>query len=311
MTEASKSAAAPETRNAVVGIVGRTNSGKSTLVNQLVGEKVSIVSPIVQTTRNTIRAVIDEERGQLVLTDTPGLHKAVGPLGTQLNRMARHAAANVEILVLVLDGSQPPQLEDDGWMRRLLFAEQPCIFLLNKSDRSGFAPEAYHQLWESIQTEKEKRRDDISWFEGSAATGAGLEPLVDALFALAQPGPRLYDRDMLSDYPRRLAIADAIREKFLKHLRDEVPHELGVRIEHFHETPDKWRVDATILVNRPSQKPMVIGPRGRIIHEVRKAAEKELGEQYGVKVALSLWVKVERNWMGNFWILRQMGYAGK
>ena len=116
---------------------------------------------------------------------------------------------------------------------------------------------------------------------------------------------------MLSDYPRRLAIADVIREKFLGHLQDELPHELGVRVDEFRETPDEWQVEVTILVNRPSQKPIVIGPRGRTLHQVREAAEQELREQYGVGVTLNLWVKIERNWMGNFWILRQMGYAGE
>ena len=309
MSDTQQTVPAPGPRHAVVGVVGRANSGKSTLVNTLVGEKVSIVSPVAQTTRNTIRAVLDETRGQLVLTDTPGLHKAVGPLGTQLNRMARHAAANVDILLLVMDGSQAPRLEDDGWMRRLLFAEQPVLFLLNKADCPGSHADAFRQLWAAIQTEKERRRD-VPWFTASAATGAGLAPLVDALFALAQPGERPYDREMLSDYPRRLAIADVVREKFLGHLRDELPHELGVRVDELRETPDGWQVEVTILVNRPSQKPIVIGPKGRTLHQVREAAEQELGEQYGVGVTLSLWVKVERNWMGNFWILRQMGYAG-
>ena len=122
---------------ATVGIVGRTNGGKSTLVNRLVGEKVSIVSPVVQTTRNTIRAILDEPRGQLVLTDTPGLHKAESKLGSLINKMARRAAADVDVLVLVFDVSEKPRLEDDGWMRRILADEnpRPCIFFLNKCDR--------------------------------------------------------------------------------------------------------------------------------------------------------------------------------
>ncbi len=310
MPETSKNQPAPATRSAVVGIIGRTNSGKSTLVNKLVGEKVSIVSPVVQTTRNTIRAILDDARGQLVLVDTPGLHKAEGPLGTLLNRMARHAAANVDLLLLVMDGSQSPQIEDDGWMRRMLFAEQPCLFLLNKADRTESHAAEFHTLWETIQTEKQQRRD-VNWFEASASTGEGLVPAVDALFALAQPGERPYDREMLSDYPRRLAIADVIREKFLNHLRDELPHELGIRVDELREAPGEWQVEVTIFVNRPSQKPIVIGPKGKTLHKVKEAAEKELGGQYEVEVKLDMWVKVEKNWMGNFWILRQMGYAGE
>jgi GTP-binding protein Era len=300
----------PTTRIAVVGVVGRTNSGKSTLVNTLVGEKVSIVSPVAQTTRNTIRAVLDEPRGQLVLVDTPGLHKAEGPLGTLLNRMARHAAASVDVLLLVMDGSQPPQLEDDGWMRRLLFAEQPCLFILNKADRDTSHEAAFRQLWETIQDEKQQRRD-ITWHSISAATGDGVPAVVDALFARAQPGERPFDRDMLSDYPRRLVIADIVRECYLRHLRDELPHELGIRVDDLRERPDEWQVEATIFVNRPSQKPIVIGPKGRTIHQVKEAAAQEASRQFGVRVALSLWVKIEKNWMTNFWLLKQMGYAGE
>ncbi|MBO7237653.1 MAG: 50S ribosome-binding GTPase, partial [Kiritimatiellae bacterium] len=122
---------------AVVGVVGRTNAGKSTLVNRLVGEKVSIVSPVEQTTRNTIRGIVDEERGQLVLLDTPGLHKAVGNLGKILNRMARRSVAGADILAVVFDASEEPQMEDIGWMSRVA-KEKPekLVFVLNKADRN-------------------------------------------------------------------------------------------------------------------------------------------------------------------------------
>lgn len=305
-----RTAAQPRARCAVVGVVGRTNSGKSTLVNRLLGEKISIVSPVVQTTRNTIRGVLDERRGQLVLVDTPGLHKAQTKLGTLINRMARHAAANVDVLLLVLDGSQAPEIEDDGWMRRLLFAEQPCLFLLNKCDRAGTHAAAFQQLWRSIQEEKGQTRE-VRCLRASAATGEGLAELVNALFALAKPGERPYPRETLSDYPRRLAIADAIREKFLLTLRDELPHELGVRVDELREQPGGWLVEVSLLVNRPSQKPIVIGPKGRTLRDAQRAAEKELSAQYDTPVKLDMWVKVEKNWMTNFWILRQMGYAGE
>ena len=297
---------------AEVGIVGRTNGGKSTLVNQLVGEKVSIVSPVVQTTRNTIRAIIDEPRGQIVLTDTPGLHKAESKLGSLINKMARQAAATVDALVIVFDVSEKPRLEDEGWMRRLLGDEnpRPCIFFLNKCDRYELFVDDFRALWKSLQEETGIRRE-VRVIQGSAATGEGCDTLLDALFEIAKPGERHYDPDMLSDYPRRLAMADIVREQIFLTLKDELPHEVGVRVDSFHEAPGKWHVEMTLLVTRDSQKPIVIGPNGKTIRRIRLAAQKEISEQYEVEVALELWVKVDKHWTTNNFTLRQMGYIGE
>jgi GTP-binding protein Era len=296
---------------AVVGLVGRTNSGKSTLLNRMVGEKVSIVSPVEQTTRNTIRGILTEGRGQLVFLDTPGLHKAESTLGTLLNRMARQASAGVDVLLVVFDAARRPHLEDDGWMRRALFAEQPVVFALNKSDQSPFYEAAFRELWQSIQAEKQHTRE-VVWVKTSALHPAGAVELVDRLYALAKPSPAyLFPEDVVTDYPRKLAIADAVREKFLARLRDELPHELGVKVEQIMEKPGAWEVAVTLYVAKPSQKGIVIGPKGRTLKYVKQCAEPELSETFGVKVSLDLWVKIERAWMKNFWLLQQMGYAGR
>jgi len=296
---------------AVVGIVGRTNSGKSTLLNHIVGEKISIVSPVSQTTRNTIRGILTEPRGQLVFIDTPGLHKSESTLGTLMNRMARQASAGVDILAIVFDGGERPRLEDDGWMRRVLYAEQPVLFVLNKNDCNPFYEAAFKDLWASVQAEKQMKRE-VEWIKTSAVKKSGADELVKRLFSLAQPSPEyLFPEDIVTDYPRKLAIADVIREKFLARLRDEVPHEMGVKVEQIDENPGKWTVQATVYVNRPSQKGIVIGPKGRTLKYVRQCAEPELSEIFGVKVSLDLWVKIEKTWMKNFWLLQQMGYAGK
>lgn len=296
---------------AVVGIVGRTNAGKSTLLNQMIGEKVSIVSPVAQTTRNTVRGILTEDRGQLVFLDTPGLHKAEGTLGTLLNRMARQSAAGVDLLVVVFDASRHPRLEDDGWMRRILFAEQPVVFVLNKSDLEPSRADLFHKLWADIQSEKEAQKE-VTWVETSALKKESVAPLLTLLYNMApESDVLLFPEDIVTDYPRKLAIADAIREKFLYRLKDEVPHELGILIDLIDEsTPGKWKVSATLYVNRPSQKGIVIGNKGRVLKEVRQRAERELSELFEVKVELDLWVKIERDWMKNFWLLRQMGYAG-
>jgi len=318
-------------RVAIVGVVGRTNAGKSTLVNQLVGEKVSIVSPVEQTTRNTVRGIVSDPRGQLVLLDTPGLHKAVGTLGTLLNRMARRSAAGTDITCVVFDAAQEPQLEDVGWMQRIA-RERPekVVFALNKADRAPFFETMYRTAWADAQAEVKKVQEvqkvraeqDVMpsnpsepvWTKCIATTPGGAKSVMDALFDFAEEGERLFDDDIVTDYPRKLAIADSIREKYLAKMHQEVPHEMGILVKRIKEAKEKggerWEVDVEVLVNRASQKPIVIGKGAETVKYVRKCAERELSEVFGVRVAMEIWVRVEPNWMKNERLLAEMGYLG-
>lgn len=293
---------------ATVAVVGRTNAGKSTLVNALVGEKVSIVSPVEQTTRNTIRGFVVDPRGQLVLLDTPGLHKAVGTLGTLLNRMARRSATGTDITCVVFDASQEPQLEDIGWMQRVA-KEKPekVVFVLNKADKSPFFEKMFRDAWEEAGNGE---RVEPLWVKSISTTEGGAKPVLDALFGFAEEGEFLFDEDIVTDYPRKLAIADVIREKYLAHLHQELPHELGIIVKRVVDEGSRWKSEAEVLVNRPSQKPIVIGRAASTIKAVRKAAERELKEVFGVPVSLELWVNVEPNWMKNQKLLAEMGYLG-
>ncbi|HBO98330.1 MAG TPA: GTPase Era [Verrucomicrobia bacterium] len=306
-------------RVAVVGIVGRTNAGKSTLVNRLVGEKISIVSPVEQTTRNTVRGIVADPRGQLVLLDTPGLHKAEGRLGTLLNRMARRSAAGVDVLCVVFDASQEPQMEDVGWMKRVAKERPPkVVFALNKADKKPFFETMYREAWEEVLRETPAENADgpatiplePCWTKAIATTEGGEKAVLEALFAYAEPGEPLFPEDIVTDYPRRLTIADVIREKFLARLHQEIPHELGVCVKTIHEQEDRWDVKVDVLVNRASQKPIVIGRGAEILKNVRKSAERELREIFGLKVALEMWVRVEPKWMENSRLLAEMGYLG-
>jgi len=313
---------------AVVGVVGRTNAGKSTLVNALVGEKVSIVSPVEQTTRNTVRGIVSDPRGQLVLLDTPGLHKAVGTLGTLLNRMARRSAAGTDITCVVFDAAQEPQIEDVGWMQRIA-RERPekVVFVLNKADKSPFFETMFRDAWKeasgrsgslelengAVPPSNYNSQLDLReplWVKAISTTEGGAKGVLDALFDFAEEGEKLFDDDIVTDYPRKLAIADAIREKFLSRLRQELPHELGVVVRRIKDEGSRWRVEADVLVNRASQKPIVVGRGASVVKNVRKAAERELRDVFGVKVELELWVKVEPGWTSNGKLLAEMGYLG-
>ena len=301
---------------AVVGVVGRTNAGKSTLVNALVGEKVAIVSPVEQTTRNTVRGIVSDARGQLVLLDTPGLHKAVGTLGTLLNRMARRSAAGTDVTCVVFDAAQEPQLEDIGWMQRIA-KEKPekVVFVLNKADKSPFFETMFRDAWKEAvagTVEEPPAANEVNpvWVKSISTTEGGAKAVLDALFDFAEEGAKLFDDDIVTDYPRKLAIADTIREKFLSRLHQELPHELGIVVRKLVDDGSRWRVEAEVLVNRPSQKPIVIGKAASVIKNVRKAAERELKDIFGLKVELELWVKVEPNWMKNQKLLAEMGYLG-
>jgi len=300
---------------AIVGVVGRTNAGKSTLVNQLVGEKVSIVSPVEQTTRNTVRGIVSDPRGQLVLLDTPGLHKAVGTLGKLLNRMARRSAAGTDVVCVVFDAAQEPQLEDVGWMQRIA-RERPekVVFVLNKADRSPFFETMYRDAWIAAQVEVEAegqgREFRVAWTKCIATTPGGAKSVLDALFDFAEEGEKLFDDDIVTDYPRKLAIADSVREKYLAKMHQEVPHEMGILVKNIKDEGARWKVDVEVLVNRASQKPIVIGKGAETVKYVRKCAERELSDVFGVKIAMELWVRVEPNWMKNDRLLAEMGYLG-
>lgn len=295
-------------RSGIVAIVGRTNVGKSTLLNHLVEEKVSIVSDTVQTTRNVIRAILTEKRGQLVFLDTPGVHKAEGELGKNLNKAARSAVQGVDAILLVLDASAKPELEDDGWFRRITREEVPVVVALNKSDRRYSCADQYREMWEAVKADRASDKEVI-WMEVSALQGDQMPELLATLFETVPEGEPLFPDDILTDYPRKLNIADVIREKYFQRLEQELPHALAIWVEDIDEQEKKWTVEVAVMVERHSQKGIVIGNKGRLIKWVREQAEKELYEMYGVRFKLNLWVKVEKNWRKNFWILKKLGYA--
>lgn len=300
-------------RAGFVSIVGRANVGKSTLLNALLGEKVSIVSPVAQTTRNLIRAVLSEARGQLVFLDTPGMHKARHDLGRLMNTTARSAAAGADVVLMVLDVSTRPRIEDHGWMTRLSRQPVPLVFALNKADIPEGNQEcedheaAYRSAWAQAAAGR-KSGVEPTWLRVSAVSGRGLNELTEILFAAVPEGPRLFPDDMLSDFPRKLAMADVVREKFFLLLREELPHCIAVCVENIYEKPQGWTVTGDVFVNKDSQKGIVIGRKGAMLGAARREAEKELSEIYETPVRLELRVKVRPDWSRDKELLRRLGY---
>ena len=294
----------------MVAVVGAANAGKSSIINALCGEKVCIVSPVAQTTRNQIRAILTEEEGQVVFLDTPGSHRGGRKeLNKQMNKMARGAPEGVDVVMLVIDRSIPPAVEVDGWMRRLTNdTEARRLFVLNKSDVPDAAGQALREQWARICEEKEVD-PPVTWMEVSATTEDGVGELRQWLFDAMPEGPLLFPEDMISDFPRKLAIGDVIREKYFHRLRQELPHSLAVWVEHLVEKEGQWEIEAHIYVREHSQKGMVIGKNGRVLKAVRGEAASELHDIYGVRIRLTLVVKVMKDWDKNFWILRKLGYA--
>lgn len=294
----------------MVAVVGAANAGKSSLINRLTGEKISIVSPVAQTTRNLVRAILTEDRGQVVFLDTPGVHSSgKKQLNQHMNKMARGATEGMDVVMLVMDRSTKPAIEVEGWMRRLVQEKEvQLLFLLNKTDRDDLAGSAFREQWAEIAAESDAPPQPV-WMEVSAENGENVDALRDWLMAAMPTGPLLFPEDMVSDFPRKLAIGDFIREKFLHRLRQELPHSIAVWVESLVETDEKWKIEAHVLVRQNSQKGMVIGNKGRVLKAVRGEAATELHEIYGVRIDLTLIVKVEKDWDKNFWILRKLGYA--
>ena len=301
-------------RAGIAAIVGRANSGKSSLLNALLGEKISAVSPVAQTTRRPVRGMLNEPNLQIVFLDTPGIRQATHTLSSMLNRTARGLVTGSDVVLLLLDASIHPQDEDRGWMQKLATDAEPVFAILNKRDLGSRRP-SYEAAWADVLAKNLAKNPafappPIRWFETSAATGEGLPELLDALRAAMPESPALFPPDMLTDDPGPFFIADIIRGQINARLTAELPHAIAVAVDRIEETEEVVNVAATIYVEKNSQRPIVIGQHAHMIRDIRHAAEKELTAIYGKKHKLELWVKVEKNWSSNYWLLKKFGYVG-
>jgi GTP-binding protein Era len=286
-------------------LVGRPNAGKSTLVNALVGSKVAIVSDKPQTTRHRLRAVVDRDDAQIVLVDTPGLHKPVDALGEELNRSALLALEDVDVACMLVDASKAVGRGDQWVASHLERSPAPKVLVLTKIDLVDQL-EAERQLEQAVNL---TRFDAV--VNVSAKDGFNLDGFSDAVAEMLPPGPRYFPRDMATDQSLEVMIAEFIREKVLVHTFDEVPHAVGVVVDDltFNRKTDTSVVYAVIYVERDSQKGIVVGKGGAMIKLIGEEARLDLERMLGSKVWLDLNVKVKKDWRRDAAQIRRFGYG--
>lgn len=289
-------------KSGFVSIVGRPNVGKSTLVNQLVGEKVAITSSRPQTTRNTIRGVLTSGEMQIVFVDTPGLHKPRTALGERLNKLVYGSLADTDIALFVVDARAPIGPGDRLIARRLIEAKAPVIVVVNKVDIAK-PDQIAAQLTEAAVW------DFAAYVPVSARTGDGVDRLIAEVEPHLTEGPHFFPPDATSDQPDELLAAEFIREKYLSRLHEELPHSLAVVVNEMTTRDDGLvHIEATVYVERESQKGMVIGKGGSMLQAVGTEARHDLERLFGAKVFLELRVKVEKDWQRRDPILDRMGF---
>ncbi len=295
----------------IVSIVGRPNVGKSTLLNYIIGEKVTIVSNIPQTTRNQIRGIYNDERGQIIFIDTPGLHLGRDSFDKYMNRSSLGSIDGADVIVHLVDSRENTGEEEQNVVSQLNKVNVPIIVGLNKIDLKGKHVPEYISLWEEVRERPiTEMADKLIFLPLSSKEGTNVDKLIDMLFEKLPKGPALYPVDTISDTPQRMVIADIVREKFFELMSQEVPHSMAVRIEGVEPRRKKvLYIRVQVLVERDSQKEIVIGKRGHVLKEVGILARRELEELLNRKVFLDIHVKVNKNWREDVSFLQDMGFS--
>ncbi|MEM9333427.1 MAG: GTPase Era [Pseudomonadota bacterium] len=294
---------AEDFRCGYVAVVGRPNVGKSTLINAVMGRKVSIVTNKPQTTRHRILAVHNSDKAQLVFVDTPGIHrKASKAMNRLMNRTAANALEDADLILFVCEAERWTE-EDEDVLKRVQASRSPCIMLLNKVDLVHPKPRLFE-----ILTAMSERHDFAEIVPMSARRGTNLDALMAMLPEYLPASPPFFPEDMHTDRSVEFQAAEIVREKLTQSLQQELPYGLTVQIEKLETTEEGTEVYAVIWVERESQKGMVVGKGGHVLKQVGTAARHELKDQLGGRVHLELWVKVKDNWADNEQDLLRLGY---
>ncbi|MEF9921285.1 MAG: GTPase Era [Anaerovoracaceae bacterium] len=295
-------------KSGFIGIIGRPNVGKSTLLNSILGEKIAITTDKPQTTRNSIRGIytkFDEKRKngvQMVFIDTPGIHKGRNKLGSAMTDMAINTFKEVEVILLLVDGKLDKGPGDRYILDLIKDLKTPKILIINKIDKMD--PKEFREIYEEYDATNVF--DDI--YGTSALEGKNVDQLVTRLEDFLEEGPMYFPEDMITDHPERFIVSEIIREKVLMYLEDEIPHGVAIEIESYKEESKITKIGAVIYCERKSHKGIIIGKEGKKLKGIGKSARIEIEALLGTKVYLELWVKVKENWRDSDFALSNFGY---
>lgn len=294
-------------KSGFIGIIGRPNVGKSTLLNAILGEKIAITTDKPQTTRNSIRGIYTKRNGddddcQMIFIDTPGIHKPRNKLGSYMTDMAVNTFKEVEVVLFLVDDELSSGPGDKYIVELLKDIETPVFLIINKIDK--LEPEKYRKIFDEYS--------ELGIFDEiigvSALAGKNVETLLEKLESRLEEGPMYFPEDMVTDHPERFIVSEIIREKVLLYLDEEVPHGVAVELESYSEEPNLTKIGAVIYCEKKSHKGIIIGKEGKKLKGIGKSARLEIEGLLGTKVFLELWVKVKENWRDSDFALNSFGY---
>lgn len=295
----------PSFKAGFVTLIGRPNVGKSTLMNHLIGQKIAITSNKPQTTRNRIQTVLTTEEGQIVFLDTPGIHKAKNKLGDYMVNVAERTLEEVDVILWLVEPTDYIGAGERHIIEQLKKTKTPVILVINKIDTVK-----RDSLLAFIDTYR-KELDFQEIVPVSALKGDNTEELVKCIFQYLPYGPAFYDEDTVTDQPMRQIVAELIREKALRLLKDEIPHGIAVSIESMKEKGKICHIEATIVCERESHKGIIIGKGGQMLKKIGSAARPEIEDLLEMQVNLQLWVKVKKDWRDSDFLMKNFGYNPK
>ena len=291
-------------RSGFVALIGRPNVGKSTLMNRLIGQKIAITSNKPQTTRNQIRTVFTDKRGQIIFLDTPGIHKARNKLGEFMSEVTENTLRDVDLILWLVEPSDYIGAAEQSIIERLSKVRTPVMLVINKIDKVK-----KEDILRFIDAYR-KALDFTAIVPVSALKGENTDDLTNTIFTYLPEGPQYYDEDTVTDQPERQIAAELIREKALRNLEDEIPHGIAVLIDRMKEREGGRLIDidATIVCERESHKGIIIGKQGAMLKKIGTEARRDIEMMTGTKINLKLWVKVKENWRDSDVLIRNYGY---